>query len=234
LTSSSNRVYHNLIISIERFIMKTSIFLSVLLSLFFLAVSPVKAASSDGSGPWADSVVSTHQALEKNGNSVPSDRSDPNEALGVAEKTGAAGTFYSLGFGGSIVLGFDNGISGSVEVDEVTLSGYPMAEKARIEMSADGTNWVNVGTLTSTGTVNNPNGISCARYLKITDVSNPNDFADATADGYDVDGVRSTGGACTGSASSSTSSPAVAGVCTSTKPVVEITQTKRVSPSCSS
>src|SRR5258708_3386786 len=89
-----------------------------ILPLFF--VTPAFAAAPDGLGPWADTVVTTAQGLRNDGSAVPLVRSDPTAALGVAEQTNADGTFYSLGFGGSITLGFVNGISGGSMVFEST------------------------------------------------------------------------------------------------------------------
>lgn len=166
------------------------------LFLFFLFFAPSTfAAAPDGMGPWADSVVSSSQGLMKNGLSVPAIRSNPNSALGIAENNTVDGNFYSLGFGGNIILGFDNGISSGVIVVEATNPGYP-AEKAKVEVSENGTTWFNAGTVTQDGSVNKPEQVRCARYVRLTDVSNPPDFSDGTADGYDVDGVQATGNPC--------------------------------------
>ena len=53
------------------------------------------------------------------------------------------------------------------------------------------------GNVSADGEVNKPDSISCARYVRVTDTSNPENFSDETADGYDVDGVRATGEPCT-------------------------------------
>ena len=89
--------------------------LAVLLGVLSVA-PPATAAAPDGLGPWADSVVSFDQQSRKNGTPVLLDRSDPTDALGVAENDpntpsgNQAGSFVSLGFGGSITLGFDNNV----------------------------------------------------------------------------------------------------------------------------
>src|SRR5581483_12293450 len=95
-------------------------------ALFFF-VTPSFAAAPDGLGPWADSVLSSHQGLMKNGLAVPAARSDPTAAVGIAENTPLVDTtFFSLGFGGNIVLGFDNGISSGAMMVEATIQpGYP-------------------------------------------------------------------------------------------------------------
>lgn len=165
------------------------------LTLAVTVSSSVHAAVPDGLGPWADSVASTSQGLRKDGSAVPAIRSDASSALGVAENNTTDGNFYSLGLGGSISLGFDNGISSGVIVVEATNPDYPV-EKANVEVSENGVTWVTAGTVSQDGEVEKPASVTCARFVRITDISNPNDFTDATADGYDVDGVKASGEAC--------------------------------------
>jgi hypothetical protein len=166
--------------------------------LFLLAVSPrAFAAAPDGLGPWADKVISVHQGLMKNGLAVPAIRSNPLAALGVAENTPMVdSTFYSLGFGGQITLGFKNGIKNGVVSVEATNLPYP-DEKAKIEVSPDKKHWYVSGTVTRTGQVKVPSHAGCIHYVRITDISNPIDFSNDTADGYDVDGVKGIGERCT-------------------------------------
>jgi len=152
------------------------------------------AAAPDGLGPWADNVVTTTQGLRNNGTPVLAVRSDPTSALGVAENTNADGTFYSLGFGGSITLGFVNGISSGEFVVEATNNPYPN-ETATVEVSQDGVNYYNAGTVTQDGTVPLPSQVSCGKFVRITDTSNKALF-EPTADGYDVDGVEAQGLSC--------------------------------------
>ena len=171
--------------------------LPVTLSLLSLAPQTF-AAAPDGLGPWADTVVSSSQGLMKNGQPVPAIRSDATSALGVAEGTTIDGNFYSLGFGGNIVLGFDNGISSGVFVFEETNSvpNYP-TEKAKVEVSENGTTWVNAGTVSQDGEVKVPDAVNCAKYVRVTDTSDATIMPDAIADGYDVDGVEASGDPCT-------------------------------------
>lgn len=171
--------------------------LSLLVLLLTLFVpSSVFAAPPDGPGPWADTVVSSSQGMRKDGSAVLPARSNPASALGVAENDTVDGSFYSLGFAGSITLGFDNGISGGTLIVEATNPGYP-AEKAKVEVSSDGSTWVLAGTVTQDGEVSLPQSVTCAKFVRVTDTSNPADFSDGTADAYDVDGVKSTGSNCT-------------------------------------
>lgn len=155
------------------------------------------AAAPDGSGPWADAVVNFSQGLTKAGNPIDANRSDASQALGVAEQTVTPGTFVSLGFGGSLTLQFDNGISNGVFVVESTNPNYPV-EHAQVDLSADGSTWFSAGSVDQTGTVTQPDNLACAQYVRITDTSNSADFSEDTADAYDVDGVQATEGeACT-------------------------------------
>ena len=165
---------------------------------FTFVISPAFAAAPDGLGPWADFVVASAQGNTKGGvpvSTVNPARSNPNSALGVAEGDTIDSHFFSLGFGGSITLGFINGISTGAFVVEATNPGYPI-ESASVEMSADGVNWQPAGNVNQSGQVNVPQGIGCAKFVRITDTSNPNNFSDGTADGYDVDGVKALGPNC--------------------------------------
>lgn len=177
------------------YIIKNFFFVAIFLLLVPVFSSKVIAAAPDGVGPWADSVLSSSQGLMKNGSPVPPVRSDPNSAVGVAEDNTVEGNFYSLGFGGTISLGFDNGISSGVILVEATNPGYP-TEKVKVEVSENGTTWINAGEVIQDGTVNKPEGITCAKYVRITDLSNPADFSDGTADAYDIDGVQAVGDSC--------------------------------------
>ncbi|MCX8008611.1 MAG: hypothetical protein N3A54_02810 [Patescibacteria group bacterium] len=174
--------------------MSKKIFSFLFVLVPFVFAGTVVAAPPDGLGPWADSVVSTQQGLRKNGTPVLPIRSNPDSALGVAENNTIEGNFYSLGFGGRIVLQFDNHQSGGVLVVESTNPNYPL-EKARVEVSENGATWTTAGTVTQDGEVSVPQGF-CVKYVRITDISDPSDFSDDTADGYDVDGVMLKGKAC--------------------------------------
>lgn len=181
--------------------MKKITLFSVLFMFFVLAfVFPrsTQAAAPDGAGPWADSVVTSSQGNTKGGTPVSTvnpARSNPTSTVGVAEGDTVDSHFFSLGFGGSITLGFDNGISSGTFVVEATNMPYP-TEQARVELSADGSTWYTAGVVSQSGSVSMPTALSCAKYARITDVSNPNDFSDNNADGYDVDGVRAEGESC--------------------------------------
>jgi hypothetical protein len=160
----------------------------------------------DSEGPfWASNVVADDQHLRKDGTPVLAGRSDPNEALGVADaSTTPVSGFYSLGFGGSITVEFDAPIWNSPDPNEfagVEITGgssYPL-ETASVEFYYDGS-WhlattaltnqpVNGGDPKTTTYVEIPAGIPYAEMVRITDTSNPTPF-EPTADGFDLDAVK--------------------------------------------
>jgi hypothetical protein len=174
--------------------------LAFLTLLIALAAHPASAlaATPDGSGPWADTVVTSSQGLRKNGTAVEAARSNPSAALGVAETTGSdtdanttSSNFYSLGFGGSITVTFDNAISNGVGNDvmvyEVTGGSYA-DERVRIEASHNGSDWVTLAASAARDEALDLGILPCAKYVRVTDVSDITLF-EATADGYDVDGI---------------------------------------------
>jgi hypothetical protein len=66
---------------------------------------------------------------------------------------------------------------------------YP--EKAQIEASIDGENWVIIAEeICRDGEVDLANGgLTTAKFIRITDISNPDEFQGGNADGYDLDGI---------------------------------------------
>ena len=180
--------------------MKKAIIYLVAVFLLIVGSSYVFAATPDGtSGPWADSVVDEEQGLRKNNTPVNADRSEATAALGKAETSGApydsgfpGGSFYSLGFGGWVVLEFENsivnGAGDDLRVYEVTGgSSYPL-ELVKVEASVDGAVWYPLGTVTKDGSVN-LGDLECAHYVKLTDISNPT-IHRSDGDGYDLDAVE--------------------------------------------
>lgn len=173
--------------------MKTFIRWFSLLALTFIVSSNAFAAAPDGAGPWADEVVSSNQLNTKAAGPVSTvnpSRSNPESTLGVAENDHTNGsTFFSLGFGGSVTLKFENGVRDGVIMVESTYPEYPV-ERASIDVSSDGATWISAGTVAQDGQVAMPEGVSCVNYVRVTDVSNADEFTEDTADGYDVDGVQ--------------------------------------------
>lgn len=174
--------------------------LTVVAALAVLGLTAVfaQAAAPDGPGPWADTVVDFDQQQRADGTPVLPSRSDPTDALGEAEDTNAEGTFFSLGFGGRIDLGFDNvicngpGADIAIEIHEVTREPYP-AELVDVYVSEDGVTWVLAASnVNKDAQVAIPKDVDTVRFVRLIDVSDPDAFAGLTppADGFDVDGVR--------------------------------------------
>lgn len=191
---------------------KLSLFVSVLFcSLFIFPIGYLTAGAPDGNGPWADAVVSSAQGNTKGGQPVSIVnplRSNPQAAVGPAELDYNDTSFFSLGFGGSIVLRFDNGVRDGVLVVETTNVEpvYPV-EKVNVEVSPDGTTWTSAGVVSQDGQVSMPETVSCVNYVRLTDASDPNDFSEDTADAYDVDGVQALNAESCGGDSGPTPTP---------------------------
>ena len=142
------------------------------------AALSLTAAASQAAPIFADSVISfTRGSVEK----TLAGRADPLAALGAED-----GKFVSLGFGGSIVLGFAEPFRAIGQVFEVTFGNKAgHKESADVFASADGTSWKRIAqlknflatTFSSSGTFT---------QLKIVDTS---DKAGATFDGFDIDAV---------------------------------------------
>ncbi len=145
---------------------------------------------------WADEVIEYNQGTKSNGDPLDIERTDSSKALGPAQYNDTL-NFVSLGFGGSLVLKFDNyiinGAGNDIEVVETSYGSpsctqYP--EKVHVfasQTGADGT-WedLGIGCLDSEFDLN---GLAWAKYLKLEDVTDPNDFT-GVVDGFDVDGVK--------------------------------------------
>lgn len=156
-------------------------------------------------GPsWATMVVDSNQALLKNTNPVATERSIPTNALVADYVSGGATSFFSLGFGGDLTVGFDcgvvNGEGDDLRIYEATNGSYPI-ESAEVYASMDGADWTLLGYANNTtADPTAPNGerrissfdlgdLPYATYVWIVDVSIPDPF-EATADAFDVDGVQ--------------------------------------------
>jgi len=148
------------------------------------------------SGCLGMSVQSYTQGLRKNGTAVLADRSDLSKVLGVPDGTNAVGGFYSLGFGGQIIVEMDGFIlnrpGNDITIYETSF-GQPACdnyrERAEISVSPDLISWQTVGTICQDGSVN-IGTFDYIRFVRIKDVSNPADFSANDVDGFDVDGIQ--------------------------------------------
>ncbi len=157
---------------------------------------------------WAKTVAGFTQGKQANlVNAVDANRSDSTQALGVAQTAGALydnplpdfiGKFVSLGFtegstGGQIVVAFDhpvyNGPGNDLQVYEVTSGDNYPDEQVKVSVSDDNATWTDVGVVVRDGGVD-LGAVPQANFVRILDTSNKANF-EATADGFDVDAVKS-------------------------------------------
>ena len=149
---------------------------------------------------WASSVIASAQAKRKDGSSVLASRSNTSSVLGSADGGSPAieGNFYSLGFGGSITVGFADKVydidGDDLSFHEVTngRSSYP-EEKAKVEVAQNSSGpWVEIGIVNSLGSavdyLDIAGNFPWVKYVRITDISDSS-IHSSTADGYDVDAV---------------------------------------------
>jgi len=127
-------------------------------------------------------------------------RSNPSAATGVPQNN-ATFNFYSLGFGGDICLKFDfavfDGPGGELKVIETTFGNAACGlykEYAEVAVSFDGIGWNVLGIFCQdyNGSIDITPAYSGIQYVRIRDVSSRADFAPASADGYDLDGIIAT------------------------------------------
>ena len=172
-------------------------------SLFLIVLPlislPINIARAETPTMWASYVVDYWQGPRKDGSPVLSIRSNPNNALGSPDSgvSGPPVNFFSLGFGGWIILGFPNPIANgpgdTALVIETTWGSYPL-ERADVYVSQDGTTWEKAGTVdngygqSGYGLVSLPEDLTWVLYVKILDTTDPTPHR-GDADGYDLDAV---------------------------------------------
>jgi hypothetical protein len=158
-------------------------------------LNPVPAALSN---QFATGFSNFSQGMMKNGNPVPSSRSNASNATGAPQGTDVV-NFVSLGFGGQITLSFDYLVYDKPGTDltivetsysNPTCANYP--ESARIEISMDNMNWFFVDSevcLDESIDVSSA-GLPYFSYVRITDASAMSSAKfPGSADGFDIDGV---------------------------------------------
>lgn len=144
---------------------------------------------------FASHVVSYTPGQRKDGKNLTSNRKNPEKALGEPEKTNNV-NFVSLGFGGELVLEFDNTIMNRVDGPDIKVTetsyGNPACSKypemVHVYVSSDGTEWTDLGTGCQDSEFE-LGELNSAKYVKLVDESNPRKF-NKSADGFDVDGVE--------------------------------------------
>jgi hypothetical protein len=149
---------------------------------------------------FAFTVEQTSQGLTNVGGPVASNRSNPAWTLGAPDG-GPLGTFYSLGFGGSMTLSFGGPFGDHVTVWEVTYGSIPdYPESVGVYVGAGATAgtatyWhvgdllnLNSGTPMSLATVNGVSGLTQYDFVRLIDISAPG-AVPIGGDGFDVDAV---------------------------------------------
>ena len=153
-------------------------------------------------GGWSDTVEDHDQGLTKAGGAVSAGRSDPEIVPGEPNWTPGGSTgFYSLGFGGWIIVAFDSFVPNvegdDISIHEATNGTYPL-ETALIEVSQNGADWFEVGTADNNGVSYfdfDSTGLSWIKYVRITDTTDKGLHSD-NADGFDLDAVDATQTVC--------------------------------------
>ena len=149
-----------------------------------------------------DTVIGYVMGTKSNGVSpVDPSRIDPWRATGTPENDDTTGTinFHTLGYGGTLTLGFTQGVIEDVpnapdfwvvetSYGDPDCPSYP--EKVNVEVSNDGVTWYLVATnvcqngMVDIAAANDPD-LCAISYVRLTDVTSP--FGNT--DGYDVDGI---------------------------------------------
>lgn len=149
----------------------------------------------------ADEVMSYLPKKRKDGSTIPAAFATESNALGVPTDSDIPGpiNFVALGFGGEITLKLSAPIADAKGNDfEVVETSYNTVcrrypEKAMIYVSQDNCNFVCLGEACHNTQFDLAgSGLSWIQYVKIHDVSpiESPQFDFATANGYDVDGIK--------------------------------------------
>lgn len=151
--------------------------MSFVKSLALATAMAVCAASAQAAPVFATTVISfTQGPVEK----VLPGRADPSAALGAND-----GAFVSLGFGGSLVLGFSTPFRAVGQVFEITFNNPANHRESADLYVGNGAGWTLVGSLKNTLSLAF-NFAGVFTQLKLVDTSNSRG---ATFDGFDVDAV---------------------------------------------
>lgn len=148
---------------------------------------------------YGSEVLVYNPGTDNMGGMIAPERMDPNQATGAPEMTSTL-NFVSLGFGGSLIMGFNeaalNGPGADIMVYETTYNDSwtnceTYNEEVEVYLSQDGVNFVYVGNSCTHGGEGydisdaNPNW-EYVTLIKFVDIS---DINGGSNDGYDIDGV---------------------------------------------
>lgn len=173
--------------------------MSILKKLVAAAVFTVGTLAMAGSANavmvYANSWQNYNPGTQKDGDPLPGDRNNPANALGATD-----GDFVSLGFGGSLELGFGTTFGASTVVVETSFGDpdfatYPEQAEVWVRDALDST-WYKAGEIQVNGGAGAGTlslygfGNEIFDLMRIVDISDPNDFLYGHDDGYDIDSVR--------------------------------------------
>ena len=145
--------------------MKNKFLISLSIGLFMLGMANMSNAAiyggvdfPDGAISFADEVVSYLPGA----GSITSDRSNPQEALGIPDGSVSGINYVSLGDEGTLTLRFTNNVLTTSGNDDLDLWIFEIGtnELCDISISPDGQDWINVGT-----TTDNTSGIDIDAYI---------------------------------------------------------------------
>ena len=149
--------------------------------------------SASGAASAAIHYPTSVLSADQNGTSVKASRSDPTAALGPADGPDA-GSFYSLGLGGDLTVGFGKTISGRSEITLTEVTWLPTSSYGEaVDVFA-----IFGGSETAIGTLTNGQSASGAS-LSYTGVFDSLRLVDSTgtlfpgspsADGFDIDSIQ--------------------------------------------
>jgi len=133
------------------------------------------------------------------GTAVKAARSNPEAALEGPNDEANEGTFFALGFGGELIVKFEEPVEGILSVWDATWSSYPM-ETADVSISSDGVLWTDIGE--ANNDEGNTNFIfenqfdidgTAFQWVRVKDTTDSS-LHTKTADAFDVDVVYVCGG----------------------------------------
>ncbi len=157
-------------------------------------IQMVPSETSISGNCYATEVVAYIPGTTHNGGAIASNRTDATHALGAPERTDQL-VFVSLGYGGSLTLGFDGAIPNQpgddIEIVETSYGNpscvsYP--EYADVYVSVDGLSWHFAKTVCRTDGFVDISDAGDFEYISFVKIVN-NNVLTTTQDGFDVDGV---------------------------------------------
>jgi hypothetical protein len=171
--------------------------------VFTVSLSDAFVSSVTGtSSVYANNVESSSQGLRKNNTPVLPARSNPAAALGAPETTGTPydvntdpTKFFSLGFGGQIVVSFPGFIvnNGGPEVMDFEVTGGSVYPDEKVDVFAAQNlvgPWTQIGNDAPRDSQFDLGPLPWAKYVKIVDATDVNDPGfEPEADAFDLDAV---------------------------------------------